>query len=674
MTLEATPSDAEMDAPIVAPAPGGFRAPADPSFVAYLNDPEVQEDLRLSAYLNASAEHDAPADAIEPDDDIERQAIQAEPHPAQGRAAKPSGPRAQQAPRVAPPNLAELCGTFPGVFKRIPTGIAPLDNATGGGFQTSRFIVIGGAPGANKTSLLTALGYDWASRGVNVNGQRQEVLVVIFATDEPRHGILSRIGQMHGLSRADLDSENTDVSGAAWATLRDRLSETGDNLAIFDSRFENVCVEDVIEWAAENANGRRVAVIVDSLHSAPFSADDPAQESRLKIEARVKRMTYLATKHKICLIATSELNRGSYRNRAQAENSSDLAAFKESSGIEYGADLGLLLRSVPEGKGLVIDVAIAKNRLGPNEIKFRLERGARLDFREVPIPEDEQNMSSTSGGASKLDTAILDAVRKSGGTIKSLNKLCDLVKGRKESILAKAKELVASRRLVWAAGALRIGAAPDDSERGAAHGAESMPCRKCGGAGRLKEYEHNADGVCFRCDGSGVERGQSSGEASPAPRRAPSPLEDFDDYLEPSEPRGAPPSPPPSVASTAPPAPSTRSTAPASTWPPSPASPLQGITSAIVALFRQHGAAPSLDWVRAQLAAEGYDWRTWQVKAGWDELRRAGGIERRGRGPQAMFYLSGPPSPAPTVEGSPAPVPDRFPPAEPPEPPSPGDE
>ncbi|WP_437600307.1 DnaB-like helicase C-terminal domain-containing protein [Sorangium sp. So ce590] len=586
-------------------------------------------------------------DATGADDDIERQAIQDEPQAAQGRPVKPSAPREQQPSKVAPPNLAELCGTFPGVFKRIPTGIEPLDNATGGGFQTSRFIVIGGAPGANKTSLLTSLGYNWASRGVAVNGQRHEVLVVIFATDEPRHGILSRIGQMYGLSRADLDSEDTGVSGPAWANLRDRLSDTGDNLAIFDSRFENVSVEDVIEWAAANAKGRRVAVIVDSLHSAPFSLDDPAQDSRLKMEARVKRMTYLATKHKICLIATSELNRGSYRNRVQAENSSDLAAFKESSGIEYGADLGLLLRSVPEGKGLVIDVSIAKNRLGPNEIKFRLERGARLDFREVPIPEEEQNMSGANGGACKLERDIIEAVKRSGGAFKSANDICTKVKGRKQDILQKFKELRAAGRLVHVNGVIRVGSVPEAGARDSSPDAEAMPCKKCGGSGKLKEYEHNADGVCFRCGGSGVDPGRGGGGAPPAERRSPSPLEDFDDYPEPPEPSSAPSSEP----QRPPREPSTRSK-PTSTRPPSPDNPMQGIVSAMVAMFQQHGAAPSLDWMRAQLVAE-QGWRTWQIKAGWDELRRAGRLEKRGKGPQAMFYLTDPVQAAAGERGTP---------------------
>jgi replicative DNA helicase len=217
-----------------------------------------------------------------------------------------------------------------------------------------------------------------------VNGSREEVFVVIIATDEPRHGFLSRIGQYEGLSREDLDSEDKSVSGHAWSTVADRIRNVP-NLAIFDSCFEDVTVDDVAEYTARKAHWRRAAVVIDSLHTAPFRCDQPRQDERARLDARSKALTNLTTKHRLCVLATSELNRASYKNQEQAALLNDLAAFKGSSAVEHAADLALLFRSVPGEANKAIDVTIAKNRLGTGatDVVFRLERGSHLSYREI---------------------------------------------------------------------------------------------------------------------------------------------------------------------------------------------------------------------------------------------------------------------------------------------------
>lgn len=288
-------------------------------------------------------------------------------------------------PGVVRPPLGALCRGFAGAFKRIPTGIPGLDKALGGGPTTSRLIVIGGPPGANKTGLITRLAFRWASEGVMVNGAPQEVFVAIFATDEPRHGFLSRMGQILGLSRDDLDNEDVAISGPAWEHLASKIDEVP-NLAIFDPRFELVTFEEVAEFLAANANGRRCVLLVDSLQSAPFRSDLEQNEgARLKMEARVKAVVNLSVKHGICMIATSELSRAGYRkgNNGQTE---DLAAFKEASGIEYGADVGILMRVVEGENGNIVDLVLVKNRLGPTETRVRVTRESRFTYREIEAP------------------------------------------------------------------------------------------------------------------------------------------------------------------------------------------------------------------------------------------------------------------------------------------------
>jgi hypothetical protein len=205
--------------------------------------------------------------------------------------------------------------------------------------------------------------------------------------------------------------------------------------------------------------------IVDSLHSAPFRSDAEGHEGpRTKIEARIKAAVNLAIKHRVCFIATSELNRGSYRSRAQAEQVADLAAFKESSGIEYGADLGILLRSVPEAQNKVIEVSIAKNRLGESDVTFRLERGAHFTYTEAPLPERETGSASSQAHEARLERKVLEAIRISPEPLRSANDVYRITKGTKAAVMATFRRLTEEGRIVSVGGALRV-AMPKEAAR-----------------------------------------------------------------------------------------------------------------------------------------------------------------------------------------------------------------
>lgn len=349
---------------------------------------------------------------------------------------------------AGPPSPADLCNTFPGMFRRIPTGLPTLDKATGGGLQTSRLHFIGAPPGHHKTSLISSWGYSWARRGVSVLGLHREVLVVIFATDEPRHGFLSRIAQIEGACRADLDSEDLRISSTAWNFASERLRDVP-NLVIFDPRFDRgMTFDDVAEFAAARAGDRRAAVLVDSLHSAPFRSDFRDQDPRQKIESRVKAAVNLAVKHRLCILGTSELNRNSYRNKNRDDDQNDLAAFKEASGIEYGADLAWLLRRSTDDPRLV-DVAVCKNRLGPDvDFTFRIQQGTQLNYTETVIPE------KVDPGAEKMRDDILTLIRNKD--IKSANEVCDNIKGTRRAILEQVKYLKDNELIRTVSGRFRV--------------------------------------------------------------------------------------------------------------------------------------------------------------------------------------------------------------------------
>src|SRR5262249_34831199 len=140
--------------------------------------------------------------------------------------------------------------------------------------------------------------------------------------------------------------------------------------------------------------------------------------------------------------------------------------FKESSGIEYGADLALLLRHPPDDEtGKSIEVTIVKNRLGPAcDITFRLERGARLAFQEVAMPPRSSPGANQDVSAASLEHRILQTIRNAREPLRSATAVYEIVKGTKSTFLATFKKLVDAKQIVTVAGRLRVAVPTVDQE------------------------------------------------------------------------------------------------------------------------------------------------------------------------------------------------------------------
>jgi replicative DNA helicase len=379
--------------------------------------------------------------------------------------------RARRSPAAAkpagPPDLAAICRALPGSFKRVPTRNVHLDRRTNGGLQTRRLMVIGGAPGATKTGWAIAMAHAMASAGVNTPEGHRPIVVAFIAGDEPREGVLSRLGQIEGMSRSSLEDEDTSNSGPAWKYVADRLAEIPD-LLVFDPRnpAEPSTVEAIAEVAAARARerGARLVVIVDSIQSAPFATDATVPGGREpsvreKIDARMKALASLAVRHDACAVALSELNRGGYGNGKKP----GLDSFKESSSIEYGVDVALVLERV-RGEGFVIDVTAVKNRLGDSGVTFRLRRNERCLFESVASPDEPDEgdrtaarVAANEAATQRFERELLLALARAPGPVRSATALASLVKGTKGLKLAAANRLVASGRVVEDGNRLVIG-------------------------------------------------------------------------------------------------------------------------------------------------------------------------------------------------------------------------
>lgn len=365
---------------------------------------------------------------------------------------KANQPAAKQ---LARPSLAGICATLPGKYKRIPTYVEPFDAEMNGGLQTGRIVVFGGPPGVTKTGLALAMTYEQARRGVVVKGAVHPILVAYIAGDEPRDGCLSRLAQIEGLLRSDLDNEDRDISVPAWAQAAERIGAV-DTFTIWDTREDPATVESITEYTAEQAaaiNGR-VVVVVDSLQVTDFAIDSTTADKSLReqMNARMKVLRALSIKHGVCFVVLSELNRSGYgQNRA-----ADIASFKETGGIEYGVDVGVLLSRVKKEAGFVIEANIVKSRLGESDVQFRLERTARCTFRPVEMPDAEDielaRLSKVTADHDRMAEQIVQALLVAKVAPTSRPDLLALVTGANDIKSAAVTTLITNGRIAGGRG------------------------------------------------------------------------------------------------------------------------------------------------------------------------------------------------------------------------------
>jgi replicative DNA helicase len=322
---------------------------------------------------------------------------------------------------------------------RISTGFTTLDRNTRGGMRPRRWAVIGGAPGAGKTTFVTQLALRWAQLGVSV---------ALVAADEDPNGLLIRAGQLLGFDR-DLLEEGHEATREALAARLDQIP----TLHLIDGDDNGMTVESISSYLASRVTkGQQSALIIDSLQTIRSARSDEARDTRMRIDTVVKALKHAAKHDGHLVIATSELSRGAYRSRDAAERIDDLAAFKESGGVEYGAAVGVVLRSVPDESDLV-DATMPKNRLGPEKQGWRM----RLDFGKAKFTEVDAPVRESKGDM--LKEKILRFVTTSAPPPKSKNAIAKAIGGTKTAVLQAVDELCDPERdgrLAYVGGVFKV--------------------------------------------------------------------------------------------------------------------------------------------------------------------------------------------------------------------------
>src|SRR5690606_30510890 len=230
------------------------------------------------------------------------------------------------------------------------------DRSTRGGLRPQKTMILGGAPGAGKTSFMRQIADNVAKSGIPVGW---------FAADEESVGIDVRRVQAIGFSREEAEKPSEETLKRVESELLPLPFE------IYDVADGWTIETAILDFSAKYPNQARL-FCVDSLQTAK-TARSTGLEKKAKVDDVVATLKLISRNAatECAVIATSEIPRSAYRSEAAADASDDLAAFKESGDIEYAAHVLVLLRSIA-GSDDTIDAREPKNRLG-QKLNFLLK-------------------------------------------------------------------------------------------------------------------------------------------------------------------------------------------------------------------------------------------------------------------------------------------------------------
>ena len=294
--------------------------------------------------------------------------------------------RIQERGKARPDNMQEyLKSTFSSdleLFQRsnlIKTGFKNYDNETGGLFPS--LYVIGAIPSLGKTTFIHQMCDNIARAGTPVLFFSLEQSALELVTKS-----IARINAQHcldqGVTRADLSvyckpaialrqrGIQTEQSKQALEEYKRKIA---DNMNIIEGNFDTNA-EYIREYTKKYiANtGKSPVVVVDYLQIMQAPTGNGNKDS---IDFNITELKRISRNYNIPVFAISAFNRTNYMNQVSFES------FRESSGIEYTADvvLGLYLKILDE------DQIFTKEKSNDNEKRKKIKEAKNKIPREIQL-------------------------------------------------------------------------------------------------------------------------------------------------------------------------------------------------------------------------------------------------------------------------------------------------
>jgi len=227
--------------------------------------------------------------------------------------------------------LAREQAALEGGPKHVATGWLRLDRALGGGFAIPSLNILGAAPKSGKSTWAQIVAERHVEAGGFVyyvdleNGRRRFVRRLLCR--RARLGATQLGGLLHG-HPAPPDSQAQE----RWEGAKRWLQRAGPAWLVEFTPPADLAGR--VASARARAGDRSLLVVIDSLQKLPMELDD----RRAGVDGWVRLLERLRHEHDAAVLLISEIKRDQ-----RGQYTAHEAAFKESGGIEYSADLALTL-------------------------------------------------------------------------------------------------------------------------------------------------------------------------------------------------------------------------------------------------------------------------------------------------------------------------------------------
>ena len=262
-------------------------------------------------------------------------------------------------------------------FIGLDTGFKHFNNLANG--LPEGLFVVGAAPSVGKTT--------WAKQVADqIIGKNPKAVCLFVSLEQSREELrVKTLSRLSGIENRDILRGRLDPKSPGWErvkTASDKfLNSTAGRYFILEG--DKTTTPELIRLAGlqvrRATNAEALLIVVDYLQIVPTVED--FKDPRNRVDAVVSDLRRIARELGASIMAISSLSRRSYEV-------SDISAFKESGGVEYGADLGAIMLPRRDTAGKVeegtvpldgvkhgwigVDLAYVKNRNGERgKIQFQ---------------------------------------------------------------------------------------------------------------------------------------------------------------------------------------------------------------------------------------------------------------------------------------------------------------
>ncbi len=290
------------------------------------------------------------------------------------------------------PYLAKLTEQQAGnEFLGLNSGFPHFNNLCNG--LDTGLAIMAAPPGAGKTTLCWQIACQVAA----LNGLPAIFISLEQSKKELRAKTLARLSKLQyrhilrGRLRADdeqnrmklLDAAKTYAQSAAYLTIVE-----GDDATTIDK------IHEIAAAKMAKADAKRCLIVLDYLQVLPLRKEDGARATNTKdrVDLHVSALRRMARQLDSPVLAISSENRAGYGQK-------NLGVFKESGGIEYSADIAMVLTPDKQGEPppgsefRAMDLNVVKNRNGERGVvkfKFYPQRAEFIEVGRASFAEETE--------------------------------------------------------------------------------------------------------------------------------------------------------------------------------------------------------------------------------------------------------------------------------------------